>query len=416
MNRPSLWIPNNHLIRRDFIRHLGAAAFAVPGLASLMSLQACGSKNESPGETAGTDAAGSGRTESGRKLGVALVGLGNYSEGQLGPALKETKNCRLAGIVTGTPDKIDKWKREYDIPDKNVYNYDTFDQIADNPDIDIVYVVLPDAMHADYTVRAAQAGKHVICEKPMALNSTDCQRMIDACNKAGKKLSIGYRLHFEPHNQEMMRLGQKEVFGNVNQIIAENGQDQSEKDSPWRLGKGTLNGKPMPGGGPLHDVGVYCIQGVVYTKGEIPVSVTAKYHPITDKDKFSEVEQGVDFQMQFADGSVANCRTSFNEKYNKLRAEAANGWFELQPAYAYDGLKGQTSNGSMDIENVNQQARQMDAFADCILNDKPSSVPGEMGMRDVQLIEAIERAAKTGNKVSTQEVRKVLDSTAVARA
>jgi predicted dehydrogenase len=227
--------------------------------------------------------------------------------------------------------------------------------------------------------------------------------MLDACKQANKKLSIGYRLHFEPHHHEMMRLGQKEVYGKVNKIIAQNGQKQGN-DTPWRLGEG------LPGAGPLPDVGVYCIQGAIYTKGDIPASVTATFHPVTDPEKFDKVEEGVDFQLQFADGSVADCKASYNDKYNKLRAEAVNGWFELDPAYEYKGLKGDTSKGKMEIENVPQQARQMDAFADCILNNKETTVPGEMGMRDVQLIEAIYQAARTGKKVSTEHVRQVLDA------
>ncbi len=339
----------------------------------------------------------------GKKLGVALVGLGKYSEGELAPALQETKLCRLAGIVTGTPEKAEKWKKKYNIPDKNVYNYQTFDRIADNPDIDIVYVVLPNALHAEYTIRAARAGKHVICEKPMAVSAKECGQMIEACKAANKKLSIGYRLHFEPHHHQMMRLGQEQVYGKVNRIIARNGQKQGD-DTPWRLGRG------LPGGGPLPDVGVYCIQGAIYTKGDIPTAVTAKFHPVTDKEKFNQVEEGMDFQLHFADGTRADCKTSYNDKYNNLRAEAANGWFELDPAYEYKGLKGNTSKGKMDIENVPQQARQMDAFADCILNNKETTVPGEMGMRDVQLIEAIYQAARTGKQVSTTHVRRVLDA------
>ncbi len=392
------------------MRYLGATAFALPTVGGLIGLQGCGRKDgqtAETGETSEATATSAAGTPGARKLGIALVGLGKYSEGELAPALEETKFCRLAGIVTGTPEKADKWKSKYNIPDKNVYSYETFDRIADNPDIDIVYVVLPNAMHAEYTIRAAQAGKHVICEKPMATTSADCQKMIDACKKAGKQLAIGYRLHFEPHNREMMRLGQQQTFGKINQIIAENGQKQGN-DTPWRLGKG------LAGGGPLPDVGVYCIQGALYTKGQVPISVTAKFHPVTDKEKFKEVEEGISFQMQFADGSVADCRTSYNDKYNKLRAEAANGWFQLDPAYQYGGLKGETSRGKMDIENVNQQARQMDAFAKCLLNNKPTTVPGEMGMRDVQLIEAIYRAAETGTKVSTKDVRQVLDKVSSA--
>ncbi len=374
-----------------------------PAVGSL-ALQSCqGKSGESKAEEASSETT---KTGAERKLGIALVGLGQYSEGELAPALEKTVNCRLAGIVTSTPEKAEKWKKKYNIPDKNVYDYKTFDQIADNPDIDIVYVVLPNSMHAEYTTRAAKAGKHVICEKPMAMNAEECQQMIDACKQANRQLSIGYRLHFEPHNQEMMRLGQKEVFGKVNRIIAHNGQVQ-DAENLWRLGKG------IGGGGPLRDVGIYCLQGAIYTKGQIPIAVSAKLHPVTDPEKFSKVEEGMDFSLYFADGTVAECRTSFNDKYNQLRAEAANGWFELSPAYAYAGLEGKTSKGKMDIENVPQQARQMDAFANCILTNTPTTVPGEMGMRDVQLIEAIFKAAKTGQKVPTKDVLQVMDKSAI---
>jgi predicted dehydrogenase len=340
-------------------------------------------------------------TGKGRKLGIALVGLGKYSEGELGPALKETQHCRLAGIVTGTPDKVGKWQDEYDIPQKNVYSYKTFDQIADNPDIDIVYVVLPNALHAEYTIRAAQAGKHVICEKPMATTTADARRMIEACRKAGKQLSVGYRLHFEPHHLQMMQIGQGKELGAIRRLMGEHGQVQGN-DTPWRLGKS------LSGGGPLPDVGIYALQGAIYTKGEIPISVTAKFHPVTDKEKFSEVEEGLDFQLQFADGSVADCRTSYNQKLNKLRAETNQGWFELDPAFPYEGIKGKTSRGDMDIENVNQQARQMDAFAQAVMTNQPTIVPGELGLRDVQLIEAIYEAARTGRKVDTRQVQQTL--------
>ena len=149
------------------------------------------------------------------KLGVALVGLGNYATGQLAPALQETTKCELAGIVTGTPSKAETWKKKYDIPEENVYNYENYDRIADNEDIDIIYVVLPNGMHAEYTIRAAEAGKHVLCEKPMATSVQECEDMIAACDTAGVKLSVGYRLHFEPHHQRVMTLGQDEVFGPV---------------------------------------------------------------------------------------------------------------------------------------------------------------------------------------------------------
>ena len=196
------------------------------------------------------------------KLGVALVGLGGYSGGQLAPALQETKHCYLAGIVTGTPAKEITWGERYKIPKKNIYNYQNFDSIADNPDIDIVYVVLPVAMHKEFTIRAAKAGKHVICEKPMEVGVQHCQEMIDECKKQKKLLSIGYRLHFEPYNQEMMRLGQKKVYGKLKEIDCQNGFTYGGNPNSWRLKKA------LSGGGALMDMGVYCIQAARYVTGK----------------------------------------------------------------------------------------------------------------------------------------------------
>ncbi|MFD1467276.1 Gfo/Idh/MocA family protein [Hymenobacter caeli] len=339
-----------------------------------------------------------------RQLGVALVGLGGYSAGQLAPALQQTKRCRLAGIVTGTPAKAAQWKQQYNIPDQNIYDYKTFDRIIDNPAIDIVYVVLPNALHAEYVVRAAQAGKHVICEKPLATSAADARRMIAACQKAGKQFSVGYRLHFEPHNLEMMRLGQREVFGPVRHLLADNGFRLSTPS--WRVNRA------LSGGGPLMDMGIYCVQGCLYTKGQVPVSVTAKFIPNPDPQLFKNVEAGIDWQFQFADGATADCRTRYTENMTALlRAESPKGWAELAPAFGYGGLRGRTSQGPMNLPNLNQQATQLDDFADCILRNRPTRVPGEMGLRDVQLLEAIYRAAETGQKVSTKEVQQLIDHT-----
>lgn len=324
------------------------------------------------------------------KLGIALVGLGKYASGQLAPALQETKNCYLAGIVTGTPEKAEEWKRKYDIPGKNIYNYENFDAIRDNPDIDIVYIVLPNALHKEYVMRAAAAGKHVICEKPMAITESDCDEMIEACRKAGKILSIGYRLHFEPHNQEIMRLGQGKVFGNIKSIVADNGMDGTEG---WRLDK------TLAGGGPLMDVGIYCVQAACYITGMEPIAVWAKEGPKTKPDIFKTTEESLTWQMEFPNGIIASCKSSYSEELNRVHAETQKGWFELAPAYEYKGIKGKTVLNTMNFPEVNQQALQMDDFAEAVTNNRPSPVPGEMGKRDVKILEAIYRAMESGNKV-----------------
>ena len=324
------------------------------------------------------------------KLGIALVGLGTYSSKQLAPALQETKHCYLAGIVTGSPDKATTWKKKYDIPDKNSYSYANFDEVVDNSDIDIIYVVLPNSMHHEYVLRAAKAGKHVICEKPMALTIAECDEMIDACKKVDRKLSIGYRLHFEPHNMEMIRLGKEKTFGKIQHMIAENGLKEVEG---WRLNK------KLAGGGPLMDVGIYCVQGVRYTTGHEPLAVTAKEGEKKDTKKFKEVEESLTWEMEMPDGITAKCKTSYSEEMNLLRAEAEKGWFEISPAYEYEGIRGTTSNGKMNFPEINQQAKQMDDFALAILQNRPTPVPGEMGRQDVKILNAIYEAMRTGNRI-----------------
>lgn len=324
------------------------------------------------------------------KLGIALVGLGKYSSGQLAPALKQTTDCYLSGIVTGTRSKAEEWMKKYDIPAGNIYNYQNFDAIKDNPAIDIVYVVLPNAMHAEYVIRAAKAGKHVICEKPMAITVEDCDRMIAACKEAGRMLSIGYRLHFEPHNKEMMRLGQQKVMGNIKSIKAEHGLDDPEG---WRLDK------QLAGGGPLMDVGIYCVQAARYSTGMEPIAVRAQEGPKKDQEKFRSVEESLAWQLEFPGNIIASCKTSYAEHQDILRAEAENGWFELSPAYAYKGIKGKTSDGKMDFPEINQQAKQMDDFAQAIKQGMPTPVPGEMGRQDVKILLAIYKAMQTGQRI-----------------
>ena len=337
-----------------------------------------------------------------KKLGIALVGLGNYAERQLAPALLETNNCYLAAIVTGTKSKEKQWQQKYNIPDKNVYNYDNFDDIANNDDIDIVYVVLPNSMHAEYSIRAAKAGKHVISEKPMAVSVAECQQVIDACEKQGVKLGVGYRLHYEPHNLEMMRLGQNQVHGKVNAIQA-NFSFRMRDLSQWRADK------KYSGGGPLMDIGLYCIQGAIYTLGELPISVSAKDTTV-NKSAWKTVEGSLEWTLKFKSGAVVNSVSSYEQDYqDSLVATADKGKFGLAPAYMYNGLKGFTPEGNMTFNEVYQQALQMDSFASSVLNNTDVLVPGEMGMRDMYIIEKIYQSIQEGGKeLSLADMPKIL--------
>jgi predicted dehydrogenase len=326
------------------------------------------------------------------KLGIALVGLGNYSTNQLAPALQHTQHCYLAGIVTGTPAKERIWSEKYQIPAKNIYNYQNFDSIASNPQIDIVYVVLPVFLHKEFTIRAAKAGKQVICEKPMAMSVAECQQMIDACKKYHRMLSIGYRLHFEPYTMEMIHLGQDKVFGRVTQIDCANGFVWGGDPNAWRLKKA------LAGGGALMDMGIYTIQGARYTTGEEPLFVQAQEEK-TKPVLFKEVDETIHYTLEFPGGALAKGASSYNANWNYLKAKAERGWFELSEAYRYGDMAGATSQGPMTFDpNVIQQALQMDDFAQCVSRQVPSRVPGEEGLKDMLVVEAIYRSIASGKR------------------
>lgn len=324
------------------------------------------------------------------RLGVALVGLGYYSADLLAPALQLTKHCYLAGIVTGSPEKAEKWKKQYNIPDQNIYNYQNFDQIANNPAIDVVYVVLPPSMHAEYTIRAAKAGKHVWCEKPMAVSVKECEAMIKACRDNKVTLSIGYRMHHEPNTQQIMRFAKEQTFGKPRMVSVAAGYVDN-RTTHWKQTKAL-------GGGVMYDMGVYALQGARYAVGEEPISVVAQ-HFTNRPEIYKEVDETTLFTLQFPGGAVANCSTSFGMNMNYLNISYEKGWAKLDPFSAYNGIKGSSSKGILDAPIQNEQATQMDDDAQAILNNKPLLVPGEEGLRDIRVVEAIYASARTGRVV-----------------
>src|SRR5881394_3182108 len=362
----------NSKSRRDFLRDLSFTAAAL----ATTKLRAQTPENKTN-----------------RKLGIALLGLGGYASGELGPALRQTKNCYLAGVVTGHPEKGEKWAAEYNLNKKNIYKYDNFDQIADNRDIDIVYVVTPPALHPEFTIRAAKAGKHVISEKPMATSVADCNRMIAACKAAKVKLAIGYRLHFDPYHKELMRLAREQEFGPFMKMTGDRGFVFGER--AWRIDK------KLAGGGPMMDLGIYIVHGAcMAANGKAPISVTAHEEPKLKPELFNEVEETMRWTMDFPNGAKCEAITSYNHSADQFRIEGAKGWMEFkQHAFTYRGIVAETSRGPLSFPAINQQAAHMDDFADCILTGRDASVPGELGRRDIQIITAVYEAARTGKRV-----------------
>src|SRR5678809_688797 len=328
------------------------------------------------------------------KLGIAIVGLGYYSTDLLAPALQQTKNCYLAGIVTGTPSKAETWKAKHNIPDKNIYNYQNFDQIANNDDIDVVYVVLPPSMHKEYVIRAANAGKHVWCEKPMAMTAIECQEMIDACNKNKRSLAIGYRLQHEPNTQEYRRILKRKLLGNAKSLDCAAGYRDDRTDH-WKQ-------KKEMGGGVLYDMGVYSIQGARLGTNMESITIisasTSTTRPEIYKNGLDETTTAV---LEFPGGVQATIRTSFGENINYMNIVCEKGEIKMAPYSAYSGVRGNSPLGEINTayDTPWQQAKQMDDDALSIMNGKPMLVPGEEGLRDIRIVEAIYKSAATKQAV-----------------
>jgi predicted dehydrogenase len=329
-----------------------------------------------------------------RKLGVALVGLGSLSEKQIAPALQKTRNCRLAGIVTGTPAKAEAWKQKYGLPANAIYDYQNMGEMAKNKDIDIVYVVTPNALHLPHAAAAAAAGKHVFCEKPLEINTERAQQIVDACRKAGVQLGVAYRLQFEANNLECVRLAREKVLGELRIIDANFGFAIGDP-TQWRLKR------DLAGGGALMDVGIYCLQTARMLTGEEPIWISAA-EVKTDSVKFKEVDETISWTMKFPSGVISNSFCTYGANgYAGFRAGTTRGWFGLDPAYYYNGNRGRRSDGpEINIPVTDQFATELDDFADCILNKRQTKVSGEMGVSDVKYLMAIYESIRKGRPVS----------------
>jgi predicted dehydrogenase len=388
----------------------GLVAVATPALAEPRELlgAVAGDKVMLPRLHAETDVEGPppNPDPAGRRLGIAVVGLGHLALAEILPAFGAAKHVKVTALVSGEPDKARTVAAQYGVPESGLYDYAGFDRLRDNPGIDIVYIVLPNAMHAEFTVRAAQAGKHVLCEKPMATNVADAERMVTACRDAGRKLMIAYRCQYEPHHRALIAAVRDQRYGPVRLIEAVNGQNDLPNQQ-WR------QDRAMAGGGSLPDVGLYCLNAARYLTGEEPVQVTATINQPKDDPRFREIEDVCAFTLRFPSGIVAACSSgySFHES-RQLRVMARDAWMALDPAFSYDGITRMT--GRRDglanavqqerFAHKNQFALEMDHFAEAIRAGREAHTPGEEGVQDHKLMAAIYQAAAGGSTVKLPQV------------
>ena len=333
----------------------------------------------------------------GKKLGWAIVGLGSLSINQILPAFAKCEKSKVVAFVSGHPDKANKLALRYGINPKNIYNYENYDTIKNNPDVDVIYIVLPNGMHAEYTVRGLQAGKHVLCEKPMANTPAECQQMIDAGKKADRKLMIAYRCRYEPYNREAIRIAQSKELGPTQMILTDAGFPIGDP-TQWRLNK------KLAGGGSLMDIGIYALNAARYLTAEEPTEVNAMLYSTPGDPRFKEVEEHVTFQLRFPSGILANCTSSygyFHQSHFRIMGTEAR--LVLDPATWYSGLRMYKEKGNVieeiELPVVDHFTAEMDHMSDCAMNDKQPLTPGEEGLRDLTIMQAIYQSAQSGKTV-----------------
>jgi predicted dehydrogenase len=371
------------ITRRGFLKKAGQGLVAVNAAGVLLGSRLAGAR-----QLTGTP---------GKKAGWAIVGLGNLSQHQILPAFAKCEHSKVVALVSGHPDKAARLAATYGVNPRYIYNYQNYDSLRDNPEVDVIYIVLPNGMHAEYTIRGCQAGKHVLSEKPMANTPGDCQAMIDAARKANRKLMVAYRCRYEPFNQAMIKMARDKELGPIKVVVADHGFNIGDP-TQWRLKR------DLAGGGSLMDIGIYSLQAARYVTGEEPLEVNAVLYSTPGDIRFKEVEETIDFQLRFPSGALANCSSSYGYAgQNRYRVIATSGWAELEPATSYTGQRMRINRGNgieeKAIQPVDHFAAEMDHMSECVMNDKTPLTPGEEGLRDIKIMTAIYEAARTHRTV-----------------
>jgi glucose-fructose oxidoreductase len=379
----------NHLSRRSFLK---TAAFAAPAIVGMNSLVRAQSAREG-------------------KLGIALCGLGGFSKQSIAPELPAAQNVYFAGAITGNAAKGREWAAQYGFPEKNIFSYADMAKLAEAKDIAIVHVVTPNALHAEHSIAAAKAGKHVMCEKPMATTVEQCEAMIAAAKAADVSLGVNYRLHWEPHHVkavEALRNGAVGDLSNGNYEFSWGyAAGLSDPRRAATIKKWLLDPK-MAGGGAMFDTGVYGVQAACMMTGKSPVAVRGM--PTTrHRELFPQgVEETMSFELIFDDGFQALCRASYGNNFHQCTTLGHKGMVEVLPGVPTGSVYGQSAGGKpndkrlvinkreIEAKNTLQLGVMLDAFARSITDKTSFLCPGEMGLRDVRIIEAIYASAKRG--------------------
>jgi glucose-fructose oxidoreductase len=334
-----------------------------------------------------------------RSVRYAVVGLGHIAQVAVLPAFAHARsNSKVVAVVSGDRGKLGEIAKRYRL--EHTFSYDDFDACLDV--VDAVYIALPNSMHAEYAIRAARAGVHVLCEKPMAVTVDECQRMIAACRKARVKLMVAYRLHFEPMNLAAIDLARRGRLGELKFFNA---------SFSMRVRAGDIRARRAYGGGTLYDIGVYCINGARNLFRSEPTRVSA-VSVNSGVASLSEIDETTVATMQFGHDRIASFVTSFNAaRVGAYRVVGTRGELHADPAYEYKEslsytltIDGKTTRKR--VPKHDQFAAELVYFSDCILKNRPPEPSGEEGLQDVRIVQALYESATSGRPISLRSFKK----------
>jgi predicted dehydrogenase len=327
-----------------------------------------------------------------KKVGFAVIGLGAIARMAVLPAFRRSKHARLVALVSSDRRKAAAWTKEFHA--ESAYSTDELQECLSHPLVEAVYIATPPGTHLDFTVKAAQAGKHVLCEKPLAADSRQSAQMVQACEARGVRLMTAYRKYFEPSAVFLKGLVQSEKLGRIDTIHT----SFSELHVPGKSLEWLLD-RQLAGGGPLMDLGVYCVNTARWILEQDPVEACA-FAWKRDASRFRDVEEGISFRLQFPGGCVVQGSSSYGAVLSSfLFIEGSKGWACLAPAFPFDEERNLTGKiggkgFARKFKIVDEFAPELDAFSLAIRRDRPLAPDGVQGHRDLQILEAIYDSAK----------------------
>jgi len=337
-----------------------------------------------------------------RPIGYAVVGLGSIAETAVLPALGNSKTSKLIALVSRDESRAQQVGAKFGV--KHCYSYENYDQCLSQPSVDAVFITSVNSAHAEQTIRAAKAGKHVLCEKPMATSVEDCRRMVEACRAHRVRLMIAYRKYFEPGSVALKKLVSSGKLGRLRHMFS----SYTEIIDPGKAKTWQLNQK-LAGGGSLMDIGIYCVNTMRWVAGNSPIDATA-YRWTDDPKRFSEVEDSITFRLTHPDGLVCQGTSSYSSMAASfVQVHGDQGWAALNPAFAFEEerrlfgkIRGRWFERTFKV--IDEFALELNAFAESIRRGRDPEPDGMEGMRDLATIEAIYRSARENRTIPIQSI------------